>query len=380
MGEGRDLRSYDSMSCNRQSATWYGVAMARPKTLNEISVRDATLRYLEVLERRVMRSQLSSSTLDSYRRDLDEFVTLLGSDTVLDHIEGDDLETALTTIANAPDRRYRDGVKIAEDGSTPLGRGPHALARWFAAVRGLFRWAADQGYVQIDPTTRVSAPRLPKRASGARRGLQLDEALSLRAAPSGRSSETVRADQRLSLRDEAMLRLLVESGPRVSELCGANRNDMRIHEDTDTPVLHVRGKGGKDRDLPLSRATTELIERYWAEERPAPPEPKHPHNRAERGRIADAAGALFVSIRGWRLAPRDVQRMVQRYATEYLGRRATPHSLRHTALTVLARAGVDIATVAQIAGHDSLTTTSVYMDDSMSAAAEAIDQSPLGRD
>ncbi|MFD2395835.1 site-specific integrase [Prauserella oleivorans] len=71
--------------------------------------------------------------------------------------------------------------------------------------------------------------------------------------------------------------------------------------------------------------------------------------------------------------------MVARY-TKVLGRRATPHSLRHTALTILARAGVDIATVAQIAGHASLATTSVYMDDSMSAAAEAISTSPLARE
>jgi site-specific recombinase XerD len=89
---------------------------------------------------------------------------------------------------------------------------------------------------------------------------------------------------------------------------------------------------------------------------------------------------LFVTIRGRRLSPRDVQRMVERYTRQFLGRRATPHSLRHTALTILARAGVDIATVAQIAGHSNLSTTSVYMDDSMSAAVEAIARSPLAGD
>ncbi|HEY6738145.1 MAG TPA: tyrosine-type recombinase/integrase, partial [Actinopolymorphaceae bacterium] len=172
--------------------------------------------------------------------------------------------------------------------------------------------------------------------------------------------------------------LLVESGPRVSELCGANRSDIRVHEETRTPVLHVRGKGGKDRGLPLSAPTAALIERYLTEERPAPPSPPaDPHDRAARVRYEDASRALFVSVRGRRLSPRDVQRMVERYTKEYLERRATPHSLRHTALTILARAGVDIATVAQIAGHASLSTTSVYMDDSMSAAAEAIAGSPL---
>ena len=354
-------------------------AVAKPANLSDITVRDATLEYLEILERRVMRSQLSAATLTSYRRDLLEFTTLLGPDTDLDSIEADDLEIALTTLAKSPDRRYRVGVKIAEDGSTPPGRGPYSLARWFTAVRGLFRWAVDKGYVQVDPTVKVTPPRVPTRVGGTRVGLRLDEALTLREAPAVRSSGQLRADQRLSLRDKAILRLLVESGPRVSELCGANRSDIRVHEETGTPVLHVRGKGRKDRDLPLSKPTVEVIERYLAEERPAPPTPQRPHDMVERRRIDDAAGALFVSVRGWRLSPRDVQRMVQRYAKEFLGRRATPHSLRHTALTVLARAGVDIATVAQIAGHASLSTTSVYMDDSMSAAVEAIAESPLAR-
>lgn len=354
--------------------------MAEPKPLSKISVRDATLEYLEVLERRVMRSQLSGTTLHSYHRDLTEFVELLSPETLLDAVEGDDIEIALTRIAKAPDRRYTKGMKIGEDGSTPAGRGPHSLARWFAAVRGLFRWAVDKGYVQVDPTARLTPPRTPKRATGARLGLQLDEALILRSAPTARPAETLRADQRLSLRDEAILRLLVESGPRVSELCGANRSDIRLHEETRTPVLHVRGKGGKARDLPLSAGTSGLIERYLSEERPPPPQPARYDDRAERIRIADAAGALFVSIRGWRMVPRDVQRLVERYTKAYLGRRATPHSLRHTALTILARAGVDIATVAQIAGHASLSTTSVYMDDSMSAAADAIAGSPLAQD
>ncbi|WP_277068384.1 tyrosine-type recombinase/integrase [Saccharomonospora viridis] len=353
--------------------------MAKPANLSDITVRDATLKYLEILERRVLRSQLSEATLTSYRRDLTEFTTLLGPDTDLDSIEADDLEIALTKLAKAPDRRYRVGLKIAEDGSTPPGRGPYSLARWFTAVRGLFRWAADKGYVQVDPTLKVTPPRTPTRVGGTRMGLRLDEALTLREAPAVRSSEQLRVDQRLSLRDEAILRILVESGPRVSELCGANRSDIRLHEETGTPVLHVHGKGRKDRDLPLSKPTVGLIERYLAEERPAPPVPQRPHDVAERRRIDDAAGALFVSVRGWRLSPRDVQRMVQRYTKEFLGRRTTPHSLRHTALTVLARAGVDIATVAQIAGHASLSTTSVYMDDSMSAAAEAIEESPLAR-
>ncbi len=124
-------------------------AVAKPANLSDITVRDATLEYLEILERRVMRSQLSAATLTSYRRDLLEFTTLLGPDTDLDSIEADDLEIALTTLAKSPDRRYRVGVKIAEDGSTPPGRvrtrslagsRPCAACSGGRSTKGMCRW------------------------------------------------------------------------------------------------------------------------------------------------------------------------------------------------------------------------------------------------
>src|SRR5690348_11765293 len=121
--------------------------MAAPKPLSRVSVNDAVLEYVEVLERRVMRSDMSEASLSAYKRDLAEFVDLLGADTVLDDVEADHLETALTRIARADDKRYTRSAKIGQDGSKPQGRGPHSLARWFAAVRGMFRWAADRGYV-----------------------------------------------------------------------------------------------------------------------------------------------------------------------------------------------------------------------------------------
>ncbi|MGZ4601237.1 MAG: tyrosine-type recombinase/integrase [Oryzihumus sp.] len=354
--------------------------MASPAFLTRVTVRDAVLQYQESLERRVMRSEMSPTSLHAYTRDLAEFVALLGPDTVLDDVEGDDIEVALTRLAKAPDRRFTKGVKMGQDGSQPQGRGPHARARWFTAVRGLFRWATDRGYVQVDPTLKLSPPRTPKRASGARLGLQAGEARTLRAAPSTKAVDHPRANQGLTLRDEAILRLLIESGPRVSELCGANRTDIRMHEETDRPVLRVHGKGGKDRDLPLTRRTVEAINAYLEQGRPSPPPVTDPADTARSTRVADAERALFVTVRGWRMAPRDVQYLIQRYTRAKLDRRATPHALRHTALTILARSGVDIATVAQIAGHANLSTTSIYMDESMSAAADAVDHSPMADD
>lgn len=356
--------------------------MAAPKALSRVSVADAVLEYTEALERRVARNDLSENTLNAYTADLREFIDLFGATTVLDDIEADDLDAGMTRISRSEDRRYTKGLKIGHDGSKPVGRGPHAVARWLVAVKGLFRWAADKGYVQVDPTLRLKPPKTPKRAKGARLGLPIDEARALRTAPYQRDitqdgKEPSRDRLALDLRDEAILRLLTESGPRVSEVCKANRSDIRLHEETGTPVLHVVGKGRKERDIPISVHTMEAIQRYLDEGRPSPPEAST-GDRIEAVRIADAGRALFVSVRGWRLNSRDIQRMIERYAKTNLDRHATPHALRHTALTILARSGVDIATVAQIAGHANVGTTSIYLDDSMIAAAHAIDSSPLG--
>ena len=340
-------------------------------------MRDAVLEYQEVLERRVVRRELATTSFTAYRRDLAEFETLAGPGTILDDLESDDIEAALTRIAQAPDRRYTRGTKIAGDGSRPPGRNAHSLSRWFTSVKGLFAWATEHGYVQIDPMSRLSTPRTPRRATGARLGLPVDAALNLRDAAARPRRANPTAQQRLALRDLAILRLMVESGPRVSEVCGANRESITVHDETGRPVLRVHGKGSKPRALPLSPATAAAIDDYLTQERPAPPTPKDPHDRREHAKITDASRALFVSVRGWRLNARDIERMIERLAQETLGRRITPHGLRHTALTALARSGVDIATVAQIAGHASLSTTSVYMDDSMAAAAAAIDTSPL---
>ena len=202
--------------------------MAKPPPLTRITAADAVARYLRALERRVTRGDLSSATYKAYSRDLSEFVDLMHPDVILDDIEDDDLESALTIIAKSPDKRFTRSAKLGVDGGLGEGRGPHARARWFAAVRSLFRWAAERGYVQLDPTLTVTPPRTPKRAKGARLGLQEHEAQSLRAAPSEPRPDGSAPDASLSLRDEALLRLLTESGPRVSEVCGADVSTLRM--------------------------------------------------------------------------------------------------------------------------------------------------------
>ncbi|WP_194920675.1 tyrosine-type recombinase/integrase [Catenulispora rubra] len=353
--------------------------MAAPKPFTPISVAEAVRRYRDALHLRVATGALSPATRDAYARDLTEAATLLGLDKTLDDVEAEDIEYALVRIANAPDRRYTRGRKAGPGGEPAPGRGLQARARWTAAVRGLFAWAAEQGYIRADPMPNVSRVRVPTRAVGARLGLTVEQAQALQETPQlAASTKELRADQRLTFRDEVILRLLTETGPRVAELCAANMTDVRQHELTGMPVLRIRsGKGGRSRDVPMSETLVALLGEYQQHERPTPPASDPEADRA------DAARALVVTIRGRRMTARDVQRMVERRVKQMpadLRRAVTPHGLRHTAATVLLRqAGADVGTVADILGHSDVGTTSVYLDPSATAAAEALQRSPLAQ-
>ena len=157
--------------------------MVAPAPLTQVSVAEAVLRYQEAMERRVARGALSERTLTAYSANLTDFVDLVGGDTILDEVTADDIESCLARLAKAPDRRFTKGVKIGAGGAQTEGRGPHARALWFAAVRGLLRWSDERGYVQVDPSAHLVPPRVPRRAKGARLGIQADQAIALRDTP-----------------------------------------------------------------------------------------------------------------------------------------------------------------------------------------------------
>ena len=162
--------------------------MAAPKPFTPISVAEAVHRYRDLLHLRVATGALSPATRDAYARDLTEAAALLGLDKPLDDVEAEDIEYALVRIANAPDRRFTRTSKAGPGGEPAPGRGLQARARWTAAVRGLFAWAAEQGYVRADPMPEVSRVRVPTRAAGARLGLTVEQAQALRQTPAAAAS------------------------------------------------------------------------------------------------------------------------------------------------------------------------------------------------
>lgn len=215
------------------------------------------------------------------------------------------------------------------------------MQRRAAAARVFFAWAHATGRIASDPATGLRSPRVDRTlpptldADQARAVL---EALATRAAAEEDPVPRARA-----LRDVAILEVLYASGIRVGELCGLDAASL----DADRQVLRVRGKGDKERTVPLGLPAVRALAAW----------------QGVRGLIAgpSAGDALFVGDRGARIDPRVVRRLVHRALARVpdapdLG----PHGLRHAMATHLLEGGADLRSVQEILGHASLATTQIY--------------------
>jgi integrase/recombinase XerD len=205
-------------------------------------------------------------------------------------------------------------------------------------VRGLHRFAAAEGLAALDVAHAVKPPtpgrRLPK-------SLTVDEVLALLAGAGGDSA----SDGPLALRNRALLELLYSTGSRISEAVGLDIDDVDAR---DRSVL-LRGKGGKQRLVPVGRPAVAALDAYLVRGRP---------DLARRGR---GIPAVFLNARGGRLS-RQSAWQVLRDAAERAGITAqvSPHTLRHSFATHLLEGGADVRVVQELLGHASVTTTQIY--------------------
>jgi integrase/recombinase XerC len=207
-----------------------------------------------------------------------------------------------------------------------------SVARKVSALRRYFAWATRTGRLVTDPSTSLSAPRGEGRLP---RVLRQDELTALLDAP---SPSTV-VDDATRARDDAVLELLYGSGLRVGELCGLAPADL----DLEHRRARVWGKGGKQRQVPLSAPAVAALESWLGGARAHWP-------------AAGAADALFRNQRGHRLTPRDVRRILDRRAKAP----THPHALRHSFATHLLDGGADLRAVQELLGHADLATTQRY--------------------
>lgn len=349
--------------------------MAAPRELERITVDEALDRYFASLDRAVQTGDLSPATVENYRRDITEFRQMVGGDKILDDITGEELDELVVQYGSKPDHRYKN----------PAGRtrSPGATARFRQSFSRMFAHATKAGWVQLNPvldmTIRLKGYR--KNRNAARTALEQSSAQALLETPVS-MTEAARSDQQLGVRDQFILQVLIEVGPRVAELCLADRADITT-DDSGVVWFTIRhAKGGKPRRVPLSPKTADLLAEY-DRQRPAPrPRTKRVDGEVvETVPVGDAEKALLLTWRGLRMTPRDVQLMVNRRVAQMpaeVRRSVTPHGLRHTAATLLLASGAaDVRTVRDLFGHESISTTSIYLDGTDAEMVHAVRSHPV---
>jgi len=284
----------------------------------------------------------SEHTVRAYRR---EALGLLEHLRCVERIEVEELD--VTALRSWLSERAESGASTG------------TLARSAASARTFTTWLATTGRIPHDVGGRLRAPRrgrhLPTVLSGDQAGALLDG-----LDPADRTSPL---EQAVLLRDAAVLELLYSSGLRVSELVALDSAGIDHSQGT----VRVRGKGDKERIVPVGAPALEAVRRWESEGRPVLQE-----NSASTAR---AEGALFLGVRGGRLGDRAVRTLVDRHAGEAgITRHISPHTLRHSAATHLVEGGADLRSVQDFLGHSSLATTQIYTHVSAERLRRTLDQ------
>ena len=261
---------------------------------------------------------LAALTASSYQTDLIQFADFLeGRRRELLQARRDDVRAFLSQL-------FSNGVS------------DRSVARKLSALRHFYKYLLLDRLIKHDPTLDIDSPKqwkvLPKSLAGS----EIDAMVkSTTPAKDSKLAETLRQ------RDRAMLEMLYAAGLRVSEIIGVKLEDLKL----ELGHVLVRGKGDKERLVPLGRAAQEAIQKYM-----------------EYGREAllndKVSPLLFVRRGGGRLSRQRVWQMVS--AASGAGRHASPHMLRHSCATHMVENGADLRTVQTILGHADVSTTQVY--------------------
>ncbi|MGV0838187.1 site-specific tyrosine recombinase XerD [Mycolicibacterium thermoresistibile] len=278
---------------------------------------------------------VAANTLSSYRRDLRRYA---------EHLVGRGLDD-LAKVCETDVADFLVALRRGDPDTGSAALSAVSAARALIAVRGLHRFAAAEGVTELDVAQSVKPPtpnrRLPK-------SLSVEEVLALLAGAGGDSE----ADGPLTLRNRALLELLYSTGARISEAVGLDIDDV----DTVARSVLLRGKGGKQRLVPIGRPAVSALDAYLVRGRP---------DLARRGRgtaaSSPAPAAIFLNARGGRLSRQSAWQVLQD-AAERAGIKAgvSPHTLRHSFATHLLDGGADVRVVQELLGHASVTTTQIY--------------------
>jgi integrase/recombinase XerD len=294
---------------------------AQPPARSEL-VR-AVRTYLDHL---VVERGLADNTLKSYRRDLRRYAGWLA-----DH--GVD---SLDAVREQTVTDFLVALREGDADHPPLGAG--SAARTVVAVRGFHRFAVREGLSQVDPSAAVRPPAPAKRLPKALPLADIERILDAAGAPG----------TALALRDRALLELLYGTGARISEAVGLDLDDLDLVGDNGATVL-LRGKGGKERMVPVGSYARDALDAYLV------------RGRGALSGLGKGLPAVFLNARGGRLSRQSAWTVLAKAADRAgVTAEVSPHTLRHSFATHLLDGGADVRVVQELLGHASVTTTQVY--------------------
>jgi integrase/recombinase XerD len=271
---------------------------------------DPFLHYLAV------EKGLARNTLEAYSRDLNAYLEFLEAEGIASFVE----TSKVTLMAFIQHLKKR-------------GLAQRSITRSLVALRGLYRYLAQEGHLEVNPLEDMELPRL---TSTLPHVLTLQDVEQLLAQPD--------VETTLGIRDGAMLELLYATGMRVSELCDLPTSGLNL----EVGFVMVRGKGGKERIVPIGEAAMEKARVYLEQARPA----------MLKGRESPY---LFLNNRGGRLSRQGFSKILRQYALKAgITKHITPHTLRHSFATHLLERGADLRFIQAMLGHVDISTTQVY--------------------
>jgi len=281
---------------------------------------DAYLDHLR-LER-----QMSPHTLDGYRRDLRKLLAFAEAEGLADWgaLDGRRLRALIAQLHRA-------------------GASSRSLARLLSACRGFYLYLIREGCCSQDPAQGLSPPKAQKPLP---KVLDVDRSMQL--------LDGAVEDDFLALRDQALLELFYSSGLRLSELVGLDLADLDLAQG----LVQVRGKGNKERVLPIGSKAREALDTWLR----------------VRAQAAPRDDALFIGQRGLRLTPRAVQLRVREAGVRELGQHLHPHMLRHSFASHMLSASGDLRAVQELLGHADIATTQIYTHLDFGQLAEVYDK------
>lgn len=270
--------------------------------------------YLSMLS---LEKNLADNTVISYKNDLTVFIRFM-EDFSIDDPE----KITYLHLASFFKNLYNAGLTNS------------SAARYFSSLKGFFRYLSSSNYITRNPFDKILAPKLKK---------NLPEVLTFSEIES--VLELPEIDNKLGLRDKALLEILYACGLRVSELIHLRKSDLYFNEE----IIRVFGKGSKERIVPIGSSAVHWVNKYILE------------SRILLEKKSKSENYVFLNIRGTKLSRMGVWKIISRYLTEaQITKKAHPHTFRHSFATHLLEGGADLRAVQEMLGHADISTTQIY--------------------